>query len=64
MDVFKDYVKDWCKEVSQREENVFVTKLRIEGFNYIRIAQILQVIKGVCNDCWDTEGRCYCTRDD
>lgn len=58
-------IVSWCQARSQKDWCGFVHHLANKKRMPIQaILVVLETIDKFCNNCWDTEGPCYCTRDD
>jgi Cft2 family RNA processing exonuclease len=59
-----DEIKAWCQANAHQDHCGFVTALLRKKMPEQAVLAVLQTIDKFCNICWDTEGTCYCSRDD
>ena len=45
---------------NQKNPSVFVKQLRNSGFADYMIEKILDILDGLCTDCWNKETQCSC----
>ncbi len=59
-------ILNWCREESHSsdEENLFVKKLRAGGLNDDQIIIVIETLNNTCRHCFNSDLRCYCSRDD
>jgi hypothetical protein len=63
----KTRIKNWIKENTGHSEDyepLVVQKLRVKLKNENMIADVLEIISSVCNNCWDNDHPCTCMRED
>ncbi len=60
----EEVIKEWSQHHAQRDEALFIAKLRHHGLTDNHIATVITTIDRTCNHCWDGLSRCQCWNDE
>lgn len=58
-----DKIKEWSKDLSGSDEVLFVKRLR-DFLSDHEIVLVLNVLDGICKECWDSDSGCQCWNDE
>ncbi len=60
----KERIKQFNRMVTQDDDDVlFIERLKASGFSEEQIVKIIDVMEGICHECWDNDKGCHCWDD-